>query len=183
MFPALQFFWCDCNFFCAAAIFFTAATTFLCFVVMSSQNSSATAAPVVPSGTPTVANPQTKTVVHPVHVASGKNFAGRGKGSFGGKGGKGGKLGALRHAGSDKILTVGYSKPGMRRLCKRAGCKMVSSTAYAEIMRVVRKFANEYVMNSFCYADHAKRKTVIAIDGLAAGTRMGRPMYSVNSLR
>lgn len=156
---------------------------------MSSQNSSVAAAPTVASGpvsssgTPSVTNSQTTAAAaapppaHPVskttHVFGGKNISR-------GKGGKfaGGKLGALRHAGCDKHLITGYSRPRQRRAARRGGVKMMSADTYEPNDDMLYDFAMEYVKNALCYATHSRRRTIVAIDGLAACKRMGRTMYS-----
>ena len=160
---------------------------------MASQNSSVSAAPAVASGpvsslgTPSVANSQTTTTAAPPHVhpvSTGKHVFVGGKSISRGKGGKflGGKLGALRHAGQGKVGIAGYSRPRQRKLAARGGVKMMSAETYEPNDDMLYDFAMEYVKFSLCYATHARRKTLAVQDSMAALRRMGRPMYSQNSI-
>lgn len=155
---------------------------------MASQNSSVAAAPAVASGpvsssgTPSVANSQTAAAANPsapvnIGHVGGKNISR-------GKGGKyvGGKLGALRHAGLGKPGIVGYSRPRQRKLAARGGVKMMSKETYEPNDDMLYDFALEYVKNSLCYSTHARRKTMVVQDSMAALKRMGRPMYSQNAI-
>nr|XP_021500552.1 histone H4-like [Meriones unguiculatus] len=71
-----------------------------------------------------------------------------------GKGGKGlGKGGAKRHRKVLRDNIQGITKPAIRRLARRGGVKRIS------------------------YTEHAKRKTVTAMDVVYALKRQGRTLY------
>ena len=155
---------------------------------MSSQNSvsSAPVASAVPasgpvtSGTPSVTNSQTTNApppaAYPVAVGIGKNVFNRGKG-----GKLGGKGYAMRHAGMDKPGIAGYSHPRQRRVASRAGVKMICKDVFEPNDEMLEAFTMEFVKNALCYATHARRKTLVKIDCLAAFKRMGRTIYSTSN--
>ena len=102
-------------------------------------------------------------------------IGGRGKG----KGGIGGKSGAKRFeprkALRDSIL--GITKPAIRRLARRGGVKRISSYIYEETRVVLRSFLENVIRDSVVYTEHAKRKTVTALDVVYALKRQGRTLY------
>merc|ERR1712070_930704 len=104
-----------------------------------------------------------------------KRMAGRAK--IGGKG-KGGKQGAKRFASkkSLKETIMGITKPAIRRLA-RGGVKRISSYIYEETRAVLRSFLENVVRDSVTYTEHAKRKTVTALDVVYALKRQGRTLY------
>ena len=83
-----------------------------------------------------------------------------------GKGGKGfGKIGAKRI--SRKLLKetiLGITKPAIRRLARRGGVKRISSLIYEETRTVLKQFLEGVVRDAVTYTEHAKRKTVTALD-------------------
>ncbi|KAF8996070.1 histone-fold-containing protein [Hymenopellis radicata] len=86
-----------------------------------------------------------------------------------GKGGKGlGKGGAKRHRKILRDNIQGITKPAIRRLARRGGVKRISGLIYEET-RVIR--------DSVTYTEHAKRKTVTALDVVYALKRSGRTLY------
>ena len=103
---------------------------------------------------------------------------GRGKGK-GGMGG--GKSGAKRVMDfSRKTLResiLGITKPAIRRLARRGGVKRISSYIYEETRAVLRSFLENVVRDSVVYTEHAKRKTVTALDVVYALKRQGRTLY------
>ena len=87
-------------------------------------------------------------------------------GSGRGKGGKGlGKGGAKRHR---KVLTdqmpKALTKPGIRRLCRRAGIKRINFLIYEKIRNQGKIFLEEILRDAVHYLEHAKRKTVLKKD-------------------
>lgn len=96
-----------------------------------------------------------------------------------GKGGKGvGKVGAKRHARkSNKSSIEGITKPAIRRLARRGGVKRISSFIYDDTRAVLRGFLENVVKDAIAYTDHAKRKTVTAMDVVYALKRQGRTLY------
>ena len=101
------------------------------------------------------------------------NMAGRGKV------GKGyGKVGAKRHTKKSlKETILGITKPAIRRLARRGGVKRISSLIYEETRNVLRSFLENVVRDSVTYTEHAKRKTVTALDVVYALKRQGKTLY------
>ena len=100
-------------------------------------------------------------------------MSGRG---FGGKGlGKGG---AKRHRKilRDHIISP-LRKPEIRRLARRGGVKRISGLIYEEIRGVVKIFLENVLRDAISYTEHAKRKTVTAMDIVYALKRQGRSIY------
>ena len=96
-----------------------------------------------------------------------------------GKGGKqGGISGAKRHQTKQiKEVIMGITKPAIRRLARRGGVKRISSLVYDETRLVLRSFLENVVRDSVTYTEHAKRKTVTALDVVYALKRQGRTLY------
>ena len=107
-------------------------------------------------------------------------MAGAGKGGKGGKGvGKGyGKVAAKRHVkrGQRPVLE-GVTKPAIRRLARRGGVKRISSNIYGYTRDVLFIFLSQVVRDAITYTEHAKRKTVTAMDVVYALKRQGRTLY------
>ena len=101
-------------------------------------------------------------------------------GKAGGKLGKGyGKIGAKRHATKKSLreTILGITKPAIRRLARRGGVKRISSLIYEETRNVLRSFLENVIRDSVTYTEHAKRKTVTALDVVYALKRQGRTLY------
>ena len=96
-----------------------------------------------------------------------------------GKGGKGmGKIGAKRHARkSQKANIEGITKPAIRRLARRGGVKRISTFIYDDTRAVLKGFLESVVRDSVTYTEHARRKTVTALDVVYALKRQGRTLY------
>jgi histone H4 len=97
-----------------------------------------------------------------------------------GKVGKGyGKVGAKRHTNKKSIkeTIMGITKPAIRRLARRGGVKRISNMVYDETRNVLRTFLENVVRDSVTYTEHAKRKTVTALDVVYALKRQGRTLY------
>ena len=97
-----------------------------------------------------------------------------------GKVGKGyGKVGAKRitNKKSIKETIMGITKPAIRRLARRGGVKRISNQVYEETRQVLRTFLENVVRDSVTYTEHAKRKTVTALDVVYALKRQGRTLY------
>ena len=96
-----------------------------------------------------------------------------------GKVGKGlGKGGAKRT--TKKVLreTIkGITKPAIRRLARRGGVKRLSGLMYEETRSVLRSFLDNVVKDSATYTEHARRKTVTALDVVHALKRQGKTLY------
>merc|ERR1712098_964621 len=105
-----------------------------------------------------------------------------GKAKIGGKG-KGGKHGAKRaHKKVAKDTIMGITKPAIRRLARRGGVKRISSYIYEETRSVLRGFLENVIRDSVTYTEHARRKTVTALDVVYALKRQGRTLYGFGGL-
>ncbi|XP_063220544.1 histone H4 [Bacillus rossius redtenbacheri] len=102
-------------------------------------------------------------------------MAGKSKGAKGGKGI--GKSGAKRHRRVLRDNIQGITKPAIRRLARRGGVKRISGLVYDEIRDVLRIFLENTIRDAVTYTDHAKRKTVTAMDVVYALKRQGRMIY------
>ncbi len=96
-----------------------------------------------------------------------------------GKGGKGvGKVGAKRHARkTNKPSIEGITKSAIRRLARRGGVKRISTYIYDDSRAVLKSFLENVVRDATTYTEHAKRKTVTALDVVYALKRQGRTLY------
>ncbi|KAL3782552.1 hypothetical protein ACHAWO_000752 [Cyclotella atomus] len=84
-----------------------------------------------------------------------------------GKGGKGlGKGGAKRHRKVLRDNIRGITKPAIRRLARRGGVKRISGLIY-----------EGDPWDSVTYTEHARRKTVTAMDVVYALKRQGKTLY------
>ena len=100
------------------------------------------------------------------------NMSGRGKG------GKGlGKGGAKRHRKVLRDNIQGITKPAIRRLARRGGVKRISGLIYEETRGVLKVFLENVIRDAVTYCEHAKRKTVTAMDVVYALKRQGRTLY------
>ncbi|XP_024947401.1 histone H4 isoform X1 [Cephus cinctus] len=121
-------------------------------------------------------------------------MTGRGKGGKGlGKGGakrhrkvlrdniqgitKPAKGGAKRHRKVLRDNIQGITKPAIRRLARRGGVKRISGLIYEETRGVLKVFLENVIRDAVTYTEHAKRKTVTAMDVVYALKRQGRTLY------
>ena len=108
--------------------------------------------------------------------ANSRNQASRMSGR--GKGGKGlGKGGAKRHRKVLRDNIQGITKPAIRRLARRGGVKRISGLIYEETRGVLKSFLEAVVRDAVTYTEHARRKTVTALDVVYALERQGRTIY------
>ncbi len=95
-----------------------------------------------------------------------------------GKGGKGlGKGGAKRHRKVLRDNIMGITKPAIRRLARRGGVKRISGLIYEETRNVLKSFLESVVRDAVTYTEHARRKTVTAMDVVLALKRQNRTLY------
>ncbi|KAM3147436.1 hypothetical protein pb186bvf_000243 [Paramecium bursaria] len=96
-----------------------------------------------------------------------------------GKSGKGvGKVGAKRHAKKTTKQSIeGITKPAIRRLARRGGVKRISSFIYDDTRNVLKSFLESVVRDAVTYTEHARRKTVTAMDVVYSLKRQGRTLY------
>ncbi|XP_061951903.1 uncharacterized protein LOC133674709 [Populus nigra] len=106
------------------------------------------------------------------HSKEKKRMSGRGKG------GKGlGKGGAKRHRKVLRDNIQGITKPAIRRLARRGGVKRISGLIYEETRGVLKIFLENVIRDAVTYTEHARRKTVTAMDVVYALKRQGRTLY------
>ena len=92
-------------------------------------------------------------------------------------------LGLRHEAGSKldrKVLRdniQGITKPATRRLARRGGVKRISGLIYEETRGVLKVFLENVKRDAVTYTEHAKRKTVTAMDVVYALKRQGRTLY------
>lgn len=89
---------------------------------------------------------------------------------------------------------IGITKPAIRRLARRGGVKRISGLIYEETRGVLKIFLEnvrrillpfltlltcsvQVIRDSVTYTEHAKRKTVTALDVVYALKRSGRTLY------
>ena len=98
-----------------------------------------------------------------------------------GKGGRGlGKGGAKRHRKILRDNIQGITKPAIRRLARRGGVKRISGLFYEETRGVLKVFLETTIRDAIAYCEHAKRKTVSALDVVYALKLQGRTLYGFN---
>eukprot|EP00977_Amphora_coffeiformis_P025958 scaffold23287_cov175-Amphora_coffeaeformis.AAC.11 len=100
-----------------------------------------------------------------------------------GKGGKGlGKGGAKRHRKVLRDNIQGITKPAIRRLARRGGVKRISGLIYEETRGVLKVFLENVIRDSVTYTEHARRKTVTAMDVVYALKRQGKTLYGFGDI-
>ncbi|CAL8295658.1 unnamed protein product [Gadus morhua 'NCC'] len=110
-------------------------------------------------------------------ILKSSNMSGRGKG------GKGlGKGGAKRHRKVLRDNIQGITKPAIRRLARRGGVKRISGLIYEETRGVLKVFLENVIRDAVTYTEHAKRKTVTAMDVVYALKRQGRTLYGFGAV-
>ena len=71
----------------------------------------------------------------------------------------------------------GITKPAIRRLADRGGVKRISGLIYEETRGVLKVFLENVIRDAVTYTEHARRKTVTAMDVVYALKRQGRTLY------
>lgn len=100
-----------------------------------------------------------------------------------GKGGKGlGKGGAKRHRKVLRDNIQGITKPAIRRLARRGGVKRLSGLIYEETRGVLKVYLENVIRDAVTYTEHARRKTVTAMDVVSALKRQGKTLYGFGSM-
>ena len=125
-------------------------------------------------------NSTLESVTNKFHIMSGqgKSGVGIGKGKSGvgkGKKGKGGHASRAR-VYRDNIFGAA-SKPALRRLARRGGVKRMNGIIYEDARKALKTFMEDVVRDSVTFCDHAKRRTVTALDVVHALKRRGKTLY------
>ena len=81
-----------------------------------------------------------------------------------------GKGGVKRHI-------QGITKPAIRRLARRGGVKRISGLIYEETRGVLKVFLENVIRDAVTYTEHAKRKTVTAMNVVYSLKRQGKTLY------
>ncbi|KAF7644392.1 hypothetical protein LDENG_00222750 [Lucifuga dentata] len=68
------------------------------------------------------------------------------------------------------------TKPAIHRLARRGGVKRISGMIYEETRGVLKVFLENVIRDAFTYREHAKRKTMTAVDVVYALERQGRTL-------
>ncbi|XP_056869728.1 histone H4-like [Takifugu flavidus] len=87
------------------------------------------------------------------------------------------KGGAKRQRKDLRDNIQGITKPAIRRLAHRGGVKRISGLIYEETRGVLKVFLENVIRDAVTYTEHAKRKTVTAMDVAYALKRQGRTLY------
>lgn len=93
-------------------------------------------------------------------------------------GGKGlGKGGAKRHRKKTKDADKGITRTAIKKLARRGGVMRISGLVYPATRDVLKRFLAAVIGDAVHYTEHARRKTVTAMDVVYALKRQGRTMY------
>jgi histone H4 len=98
--------------------------------------------------------------------------------SLHGKESKGfGKGGGKRHRKVLRDNVQGITKAAIRRLARRGGVKRISGLVYKETRGALMVFLETVIRDSVTYSEHARRKTVTAMDVVYALKKQGKTLY------
>ena len=84
---------------------------------------------------------------------------------------------AARMKKANKDAVRGVTKGGIRRLARRGGVKRISGAMYDDVRGILRTFVEGVVRDATAYTEHAKRKTLSALDVVHALKKRGRVLY------
>lgn len=86
---------------------------------------------------------------------------------------------AKRHRKPNKKIDNihAITKHDIRRLARRGGVKRINGLVYEETRGVLKKFLENLLRDTVTYTEHARRKTVTAMDVVYALKHNGRTMY------
>jgi histone H4 len=96
---------------------------------------------------------------------------------------KGKKSGEAKGAGTKRLKKVlkdnikGITRGSIRRLARRGGVKRISGELYDEVRDVLKSFVDGVVRDAVAYTEHAKRRTVTAVDVVNALRKRGKLIY------
>jgi histone H4 len=95
-----------------------------------------------------------------------------------GKGGKGlGKGGCRTHRKILRDNIQGVTKSAIRGLARRGGVKRISGLVYEETRGCLKVYLENVLRGAITYTEHARRKTVSAMDVVHALRFQGRSLY------
>ena len=84
--------------------------------------------------------------------------------------------GNLRHKRTLKKQTE-LSKPAVKRICRRAGTKRLTSKFLDEVRSESKDFLQRLLRNAIIYAKHFNRQTVMSRDVLLSLKQSGQTLY------
>ena len=88
-----------------------------------------------------------------------------------------GMVGGKRHRCVLRDNLQDIIKPSIRRLARRGGVKRIAGLIYEETRTVLKVFLANVIRDAVTYTEHAKRKTVTAMDIVYALKRQGCNLY------
>ena len=71
----------------------------------------------------------------------------------------------------------GITHGSIRRLARRGGVKRISGAIYEEVRTVLKSFVDGVVRDATAYTEHAKRRTVTALDVTMSLKKRGKMLY------
>lgn len=89
----------------------------------------------------------------------------------------GAKQASARMTKGSKEKNRGATNGGIRRLARRGGVKRISGMVYEEVRQVLKTFVEGVLRDATAYTEHAKRKTLTALDVVHALKKRGRVLY------
>lgn len=117
----------------------------------------------------------TESAPPPPLVKHAKYYAGKGKGKK--SSAKSSSSSSVRHRKVLRDNIQGITKPAIRRLARRGGVKRISGLVYEETRGVLRSFLQNIIHDAIAYTEHARRKTVTAMDVVYALKKNGKAIY------
>ena len=81
------------------------------------------------------------------------------------------------HSSPARPPSLPPQKPAIRRLARRGGVKRISGLIYEETRGVLKVFLENVIRDAVTYTEHARRKTVTALDVVYALKRQGKTLY------
>jgi histone H4 len=84
------------------------------------------------------------------------------------RGKMGGKMGKHRGKGGMRVVDIdnwkGLTDPAIRRLLRKGGVTRTNTDIYDEARGVTKSFLTMILKDAIAYTDHARRKTITAVD-------------------
>jgi histone H4 len=84
------------------------------------------------------------------------------------RGKMGGKMGKHRGKGGMRVVDIdnwkGLTDPAIRRLLRKGGVTRTNADIYDEARDVTKSFLTMILKDAIAYTDHARRKTITAVD-------------------
>ena len=97
--------------------------------------------------------------------------------SKGGMKGGGVKMIAKRHRHVIKDILLQFTKPMLRRLCRRAGIKRINQYTYAELRSIMYRWLENVLESALIYCDCRRSSTLMPADVVHAMALMGQRFY------